>query len=298
MMKMELITQENLVTIIKNAVEQNTGFALGKIGFCEQFFLNHPLFMSSQPNIQQLKAYQLIANFNCLRQSGVFPSNLNFLASFSAFFSDAVAKLDVLGLFGAPLEKILIQHYQFSAHLVKYRNTEPNRSIPNNAKLCYLPFFENKRVLIIAPFGHLLKERAKQSVFEGVWLNTQKPWFKPSFVDSIEFPYAYESQTQQKFGDIFNLFEYICQQIDTKDFDIALIAAGGLAIPLASYIKSKRKSAFSLGGHLQVLFGVKGARWKNDPVWVNHYFNDAWVDMPEQYHPQDKNQLTDRGAYW
>ena len=295
---MELITQENLVAIIKNTVEQNTGFALGKIGFSEQFFLNHPLFMSTQPNLQQLKAYQLVTNFNCLRQSGVFPSNLLFLTRYSAFLSDAVGKLDVLRLFGAPLEEILIEHYQFSAHLVKYRNTEPDRSIPNNTKLCYLPFFENKRILFIAPFGHLLKERANQSIFEGVWFNSGKPWFKPASVDSIEFPYAYELQTQKKFGDIFNLYECICEQIDAKDFDIALIAAGGLGIPLASYVKSKNMSAFSLGGHLQVLFGVKGARWKNDPVWVNHYFNEAWVDMPEQYHPLDKNQLTDRGAYW
>lgn len=297
-MKIELTTQENLVAIIKNSIEQNSGFALGKIGFTEQFFLNHPLFMTSQPNLKQLKAYRLVANFHCLRQSGIFPSNLNYLGKFSVFFSDAVGKLDVLGLFGAPLEEVLIEHYQLRAHLVKYRHTEPDRSIPNNMKLCYLPLFENKRILFIAPFGHLLKERANQSIFEGVWRNTGKPWFKPASVDSIEFPYAYELQTQKKFGDTFNFYEYICEQICAKDFDIALIAAGGLAIPLASYIKSKNKNAFSLGGHLQVLFGVKGARWKNDPVWVKRYFNEAWVDMPEQYHPQNKNQLTDHGAYW
>ena len=297
-MNMELTIKEHLVEIIQNALDQNKGFAMGKIGFSEQFFLNHPLFMNSEPNLQKLKAYQLLANVHCLKQSGVFPSQLEFLTSFSTFFSDAVGQLDVLGLFGAPIEKKLIQHYQLNAHLVKYQDTEPDRSIPNNTKLCYLPFFENKRVLLIASFGHLLKERAKQSVFEDVWLNTRKPWFKPAYVDSIEFPYAYELPTQKKFGDIFNLFEYICQKIVVKDFDIALIAAGGLAIPLASHIKSKGKIAFSLGGHLQALFGVKGARWKNDPAWVNQYFNEAWVDMPEKYHPEDKSRLADRGAYW
>lgn len=297
-MNIELTSKEHLMGIIKNAIEQNKGFALGKIGFSEQFFLNHPLFMSSQPNLQKLKAYQLLANVHCLKQSGVFPSQLEFLTRFSIFFSDAVNQLDVIGLFGAPLEKILIQHYQLNAHLVKYQDTEPDRSVPNNAKFCYLPFFENKRILFIAPFGHLLKDRAQQSIFEDVWLNTKKPWFKPASVDSIEFPYAYEVPTQKKFGDIFNLYEYICQKIDVKDFDIALIAAGGLAIPLASYIKSKGRSAFSLGGHLQALFGVKGARWKNDPLWVNQYFNHSWIDMPERYHPLDKNCLTDRGAYW
>jgi hypothetical protein len=295
---MELTTQKNFIGIIKNAVEKSKGFALGKIGFTEQFFLNHPLFMSTQPNLQKLKAYQVAANFHCLRQAGVFPSNLNFLNNFSAFLSNAVGKLDVLGLFGSPLERVLINYYQFSSYLVKYRYTEPDRSIPNKKNYCYLPFFENKRVLLIAPFGHFLKERAKQQIFEDVWSKTKKPWFKPSSVDSIEFPYAYELKTQKKFGDILNLYEYICQKIDPKNFDIAMIAAGALAIPIASYIKSKKKTALSLGGHLQVLFGVKGARWRDDPTWINQYFNEAWVDMPKNYHPHNKSYLTDRGAYW
>ena len=142
-MKIELTTQLNLLGIIKNAVEYNTGFALGKIGFSEQFFLNHPLFMRTQPSLQKQHAYQLVANVHCLRQSGVFPSHLDFLTRFSAFFSNAVDKLDVIGLFGAPLEKILINHYQFSAHFVKYRNTEPDRSIPNNKNKTVLLYGQN-----------------------------------------------------------------------------------------------------------------------------------------------------------
>jgi hypothetical protein len=110
-MNMELTTKEHLVEIIQNALDQNKGFAMGKIGFSEQFFLNHLLFMNSEPNLQKLKAYQLLANVHCLKQSGVFPSQLEFLTSFSTFFSDAVGQLDVLGLFGAPIEKKLIQHY-------------------------------------------------------------------------------------------------------------------------------------------------------------------------------------------
>ena len=57
------------------------------------------------------------------------------------------------------------------------------------------------------------------------------------------FPYAYELETQKKFGDILNLYEYICQKIDPKNFDIAMIAAGALAIPFTSYIKPKKKIA-------------------------------------------------------
>ena len=92
--------------------------------------------------------------------------------------------------------------------------------------------------------------------------------------------------------------DYICQKINQLDFDVALIGAGALGIPLATHIKSLDKIGLSLGGHLQVIFGVSGARWKNDPEWVNGYLNQYWVDVPPNYHPPLKKRLTDGGAYW
>ena len=293
-----LSSKIKLIKLIQNALTNHSGFSLGKIGFSEQFFLNHPMVMQLSLNSRQLSAYQLLANVHCLRQSGVFPTDFKFLTSFSDFFSKSVSRLDVLGLFGAPQELEIISRYQLSCCFLKYQDTEPDRSIPNNINVCYLPLFKNKRVLLIAPFAHFLQDRAQANIFESVWQKTKKPWFDPLSVDSIEFPYAYELKTQKQFGNVLNLYEHICQKIDAKQFDVALIAAGALAIPLADYIKSKNKIALSLGGHLQVLFGVKGARWKNDPVWPKQYFTPAWVDMPATYHPSNKDNLTDAGAYW
>ena len=94
------------------------------------------------------------------------------------------------------------------------------------------------------------------------------------------------------------LYKSICSEIDKHEFDIVLLGVGALGLPLASYIKSKGKVAISLGGHLQVLFGVAGSRWKGDEYWTTHYINDSWIDVPLKYHPKNKENLTDNGSYW
>jgi hypothetical protein len=83
----------------------------------------------------------------------------------------------------------------------------------------------------------------------------------------------------------------------TKDFDIALLGTAGLAVPLASYIKRMGKIVLSLGGDLQVLFGVRGSRWRNLQRWHRDYFNEWWLDMPLKYRPPEAD-LCDSGAFW
>ena len=208
--------------------------------------------------------------------------------------------MDYLGLFGAEQEIKLINDFRLDSKLLDYRDTEPDRSIPANPELCYLPLFKNKKVLLVASFAALLKERANQNDFENVWCKIGKKWFFPESVSAVEFPYSYvtEVKTHEKFGTSFNLYNHICEQIKNESFDIALIAAGGLGIPLAAFVKSIGRTGLSLGGHLQVVFGVAGKRWKNDQFYNENYINEYWIDMPPSYHPQNKELLADSGAYW
>src|SRR4030067_3251444 len=172
-----------------------------------------------------------------------------------------IRRLDCLGICLYPGELELIHYYQLKNKLIYYPNQEPDRSIPNRGKECYLPFFNNKKILIICPFAGILKERATKEIFEGVWAKTGKKWFYPKAVDALEFPYGFAKETQEKYATALNLYEYIIIEIEKRDFDIALIGAAGLAIPIASYIQSMGKIGIDLGGALQFFFGVFGKRW-------------------------------------
>jgi hypothetical protein len=202
-----------------------------------------------------------------------------------------------LGICFRPWEPTLLKHYRFPAKLIDYLEHEPDRSVPSDDANCYLPFFKGKRLLLVCPFAGLLKERATRETFERVWARTGKRWFEPADVQAIEFPYGFSPSTHEQFATAIDLYEWIGARMDEREYDVAMIAAAGLGISLAVRAKLQGKIAIDLGGHLQVLFGVLGKRWKEMTWWGERYVNDAWIDMPERYKPRE-TRVCDDGAYW
>jgi hypothetical protein len=297
---MEFIERGALIQKIKESVENGNGLAIGKLGFSEQSLLGYLPYKQKNPTHIQLKAYEAMLRYHCEVQFGVFPTNPSFLQEFAQFYEKHVKQIDILGLFQSNQEDKIIKENELTAHFIPYQHTEPDRSVPANESNCYLQYFAGKKLILISPYADLLKLRATKEIFELVWSNIQKKWFQPSETRSFEIPYSYINsiQTHKKYLNSINLFKSICTEIDKIEFDIAFIGAGALGLPIASYIKGQGKIAISLGGHLQVLFGVGGSRWYKDEFWTINYINKHWVDMPERYHPKNKISLTDKGAYW
>jgi hypothetical protein len=79
------------------------------------------------------------------------------------------------------------------------------------------------------------------------------------------------------------------------DFDIALIGVGVYGLPLASYCKEMDKIGFHLGGALQILFGIKGNRWKDLNLDIANYSH--WKFPSEDETPHFKNNC-EGGCYW
>lgn len=82
------------------------------------------------------------------------------------------------------------------------------------------------------------------------------------------------------------------------DFDIALLSCSTFGFDLACMFKRAGKQAIQYGGALQVLFGIKGARWDNYPPY-SKYYNEYWVRAPKTEAPSRRfaNKL-DNGCYW
>lgn len=297
---MNFIERIDLIQKVKESVEQNKGFAMGKLGFSEQFLLGYLPFKDTNSSNVQLKAYEAMLRFHCDIQFGVFPTHATFLHEFAQFYTKHIQQIDILGLFQADQEEKIIKENELKAQFIPYQFTEPDRSIPAIEKNCYLPFFEGKKLLFISPFADLLKSRATKATFESVWSNIHKMWFWPSEVDAYEIPYSYVTSvnTHKQYTNSMTLFDSICTNIKEVDFDVAFIGAGALGLPIAAHLKNQGKIAISLGGHLQVLFGIGGGRWSKDEFWTTNYINEHWIEMPKKYHPENKSILTDNGAYW
>jgi hypothetical protein len=259
----------------------------------------YPIFLTKRYSKETVANYERELRYHCLQQEGVFPDSLDFYLEFARFYVDHVRNLDSLGicLRDTSQELEIIRSYRLNKGLIYYPLQEPDRSVPSDDANCYLQFLAGKKLLIVCPFAGLLQKRARRDVFEAVWRKTGKKWFEPASVDGLELPYGFAAETHRRYRTIFELFRELTQRIDEREFDVALLGAGGLAAPLASHIKSQGKIAIDLGGHLQVLFGVIGQRWRQWEDWKRDYFNEHWIDMPAVYKPAETN-VCDGGAYW
>jgi hypothetical protein len=88
----------------------------------------------------------------------------------------------------------------------------------------------------------------------------------------------------------------MCEQIASKEFDVAILGCGAYGLPLASFVKSLSKKAVHLGGATQILFGIKGKRWDDRPLYRSLY-NDHWVRAAPGETPANHVSM-EGGAYW
>lgn len=283
-----LLNRAAFTAQLRSAVAAGQPWAAGKLGHATQYWLSYPNVLA-RPGLPALvrKAYEQRLLFEAHGPGGLFPVTLEFLLAYNDFYVPHLRQIDCLGLFFHPpgRELNIVRHYQLTNQFMYYQDQEPDRSVPSNDQQCYLPSFAGRRLLLICPFAPLLAERANQATFEAVWANTGKRWFYPAQVDALGFPFGFAAETQRRYGRALVLFEALATEIARRDFDIALIAASALALPLAAVIRQQGKIALDLGGHLQVLFGVAGQRWRASPVWQRDYPNAAWIDIPAEYRP-------------
>jgi hypothetical protein len=179
----------------------------------------------------------------------------------------------------------LMRGHGYEGDVTHYLDQEPHRGTPADDRLCYLPAFRGRRLLIVCASAELLRERANPETYEAVWSKIGKRWFEPASVQALTTPYSYGPQAPQRYGTALDLLDEITESMAAMDFDVALIAAGSLGIPIAAAVKRLGRVGISLGGHLQIVFGIHGERWLSESDWHRDYFNDAWIRMPAEYAP-------------
>ena len=89
---------------------------------------------------------------------------------------------------------------------------------------------------------------------------------------------------------------YVVEAVVEADADVAILGCGGLGVVIGAELKRKGISAIILGGAVQVLFGIKGARWAKHPI-ISTFWNEAWVSPSENETPKGAS-LVEGGCYW
>ena len=171
---------------------------------------------------------------------------------------------------------------------------------PYNPVWSYVPWtaaLENKKVLVVHPFAETIQKQYLRKE-----LIHKNPKVLPTFdLQTIKAIQTIGNQGDNRFETWFDALEFMKSEIDKKDYDICLLGCGAYGLPLAAHIKRSRKKAVHLGGSLQLLFGIRGARWENSNYNATYNYsklmNDFWV-KPSATETPSKAQQVEEGCYW
>lgn len=221
--------------------------------------------------------------------SGLFPPPLT--KAFAYEFTDLLLaycqETDLLGIFYCYMDDYIITEHLPSAQLTYLTSLEPwLAGNPWSAAL------KGRKVLVIHPFEDSIRSQYERraDLFPGTDV---LPEFTLRTLKAVQ---TIAGNVDSRFDTWFAALDFMTAAALKKDFDIALIGCGAYGMPLAARLKQAGKQAVHLGGALQLLFGIKGRRWVEDPgCKIN--FNDAWVYPRETEAPLNSN-IVENNCYW
>lgn len=117
----------------------------------------YEIMLTKGENNENIRQFERNMFFHGLKQMGIFPTIPDFYLYCNKLYEENIRNLDCLGICYYPGELELIKHYKFGNKLIHYPYQEPDRSSPSNEKTCYLPYFKNKKILLICPFAEVLR---------------------------------------------------------------------------------------------------------------------------------------------
>ena len=280
--------------LIFNLIKSEQPFMVGRFGWTEIDTLVHYDNFLKMNSLEKLYEWSLTLRYpfskNCMlndihRQSGFYPISKKNIALFREEMVSSMERVDLLA--------------SWVKGECRYREYMPN------VKVCKLDFIEpylsenpwsealeGLKVLIIHPFTDSIYDQYTQNRFNIFKDKKVLPKFELKLVKA---PQTLPGDSYS-FSNWFETLDALTDEIYQIDFEIALIGCGAYGFPLASRIKKFGKKSIHLGGATQLMFGIKGKRWDQQPLFMNLY-NEFWKYPTVHEKPKGYFGI-DRGCYW
>ena len=222
--------------------------------------------------------------------AGFFSATPELLKRFSEMMIEDMPLIDILASWRFE-EEYFSKELQ-NAYKIDFEPYNPFWSdVPWTAAL------ENKKVLVVHPFAETIQKQYLRKE-----LIHKDPRVLPTFdLQTIKAIQTIGNQGDGRFETWFDALEFMKSEIDKRDYDVCLLGCGAYGMPLAAHVKRSGKKAVHLGGSLQLLFGIRGARWENSNYNATYNYsklmNDFWV-KPSATETPSKAQQVEEGCYW
>lgn len=219
--------------------------------------------------------------------TGFFPERNDALDAFCRAYLDAIAQVDVMGVWFNIGEDRVVREYCPGAELVPLRSIEPYYlDDPWSIEL------RDRKVLVIHPFTDTIGEQyctRRAELFDD-------PGVLPPF--ELHLIKAVQSAAGETppFESWFAALDSMKAAMDAVDYEVCIVGAGAYGLPLGAHAKRSGKLAIHMGGATQILFGIKGRRWDDHEV-ISGLYRDSWVRPRPTEVPRDALDVED-GCYW
>jgi hypothetical protein len=281
-----------IACLILQCLSQNKGCLIGRNGTVElEVLLNY----------HRYKKFFKDQTFTLERNAGVFPQDEQALLQWIQETTEANKTCDILAAgWYAPLrqqELLFLNQVNSSYHCVPLRSLEPYY-VPQ--QLRWTALLSDQRVGVVSSFTKTMEQQLKQRT--AVW-GSYVDSYLPDSAEFVFFQTGYSPAIAKGRAEWsppcrtwMNALDKLEADILEANVGIVLIGCGGLGMPLAQRLKKKEKIVLVLGGAIQVLFGIKGERWKHHDV-IGKLWNKAWIYPSPEETPLGAS-LIERSCYW
>lgn len=219
--------------------------------------------------------------------AGFFPGDPALAGKFTDLMLESCKDVDILAMWHCQMDDYVITEYMPQAKLSFLYYLEPWRS-----KMPWSAALAGKKVLVIHPFEDSIREQygRREFIFPGT---SVLPEFELKTLRAVQ---TIAGEKDPRFETWFDALEYMYCEAMKIDFDVAIIGCGAYGFPLAAKLKHAGKQAIHMGGATQILFGIKGRRWVENPR-SRLKFNDAWV-FPKASETPENSNIVENSCYW
>lgn len=225
-----------------------------------------------------------------VNNAGFFPKDFSAWEKYNELVLEDLKYVDILGSYIED-EKYVIDYLcnckntiNLDGYLAPYKWNNP-----------WTMVLEERKVLVVHPFAESVIEQYKKREFLFEDKNVL-PKFKTlkciKAVQSIA-----NNGKSTGFNNWFDALQYMEDEIDKIDYDVAIIGCGAYGMNLAAHCKRRGKIAIHMASWVQMLFGIYGQRWISDNNEYKDFINEYWVRPNQDERPQNLLSV-ENGAYW
>lgn len=167
---------------------------------------------------------------------GFFPADSDNIQRFGILMASSAEQLDGLAYWDSFMQQWLLREICPSTVTVSYlENLEPYRNQGNP----WTAALKGKKVLVVHPFA-----RSIEAQFLKRELLFSNSGVLPDFeLQTLVPPQTITGTRDERFASWFEAFDWLCSEVDKRDFDVAINGCGAYGFPLAAHVKEGGRQA-------------------------------------------------------